>query len=472
MKQKIKFGTDGWRGLLGEELNTTNICRVAQAFADYIIKKGKNKKVTIGYDGRIRSNAFAREFAEVLYGNKIEVMLSDQIIPTPVVSFSCIYDKCDAGVMITASHNTPDYNGIKFKTDIGSPFPTEETAIIESLIDKNPVQKLSHNINKANLLYNYLKHIEKIIDFQSIRDAGFFIAIDSMAGAGRTILEDILVSNGITAKTIYCQATPNFSGRIPEPISKNLKPLEDFLRTMSFSIGLATDGDADRIGILTESGKWLNIQECILWLAEYYINKKNTHNTIIKSASVTNTVSNIKSKKKINIIDVPVGFKYIAEAMIDNNAAFGAEESGGFGFQEHMPDRDGIFSALMFLEMLSKSGHNKLESFCSQKHSEYGRIFYDRVDMIYEHKDRNKILPALSTTPPDAVAGFRINQTTKYTNSRGRVNGLKLICETNTRWLLIRVSETEPVVRIYAEGECSNEVVELLTAGQKLMNLR
>lgn len=469
MKQKITFGTDGWRGLLGEEINQENICRVAQAFADYIIKKGKYKKVTVGYDGRIRSNVFAREFAEVMDGNKIEVLLSDQIIPTPVVSFSCIYDKCDAGVMITASHNTSEYNGIKFKTDIGSPFSTEETKIVESLIDKNPVKKSSNNINKANLLYNYVKHINKKIDFRSIRDAGLFIAIDSMAGAGKTILEDILVSNGITAKTIYCQATPNLSGRIPEPVSKNLKPLEDFLRTMSFSIGLATDGDADRLGVLTESGKWLNIQECILWLADYYINKKNIDTAIVKTASVTNKLFNIKSKKKVKIIDVPVGFKYVAEAMIEHNAGFGAEESGGFGFQEHIPDRDGIFSALMFLEMLAKSGHNKLESFCSQKHNKYGRIFYNRTDMLYEHDERHKILPALYAKAPDTVAGYKINQTAKYTNSRGKVNGLKLIFETNTRWLLIRVSETEPVVRIYAEGEKPGEVDKLLKAGQKLI---
>lgn len=472
MEKNIKFGTDGWRGLIGDELNIANIRRAAQAFADYVLIKGRHKKVVIGYDGRVHSSKFAREFAEVLNGNLIETLLSEQITPTPVVSYYCRYEHCEAGVMITASHNPPEYNGVKFKTAGGSPFATEETAVVESLIDKNPIQRSPYNINKINLLYNYYRHLEKLIDFEAIRDAGLFVAVDSMAGAGRTILEEILVMHGISAKTIFSQATPNFSGRMPEPIEKNLQPLSDFMKSVSFSVGFATDGDADRLGVITDKGKWLNIQESILYIADYYINRLNTKDDIIKTASVTEKLRKVGSKHKLNVIDVPVGFKYVSEAMIDHRAAFGAEESGGFGFKEHLPDRDGIFSALLFLEMLAKSGHDKLENFIREKRAEYGKIFYDRIDMVNDNDERHKILPELSETPPDTIAGFRVNKTSQYTNSRGMINGLKLYSEGNTRWLLIRVSETEPIVRIYAEGQSTKEVQELLVEGQKLMEHR
>lgn len=467
-KPAIVFGTDGWRGLLGTEVNMDNIQRVAQAFATYITQNGKTLKVVIGYDGRTQSDAFASKFAEVISGNGIEVLLSDAIIPTPVVSFTCRSANCDAGVMITASHNPPEYNGLKFKTAQGSPFATEETAKVESLIDTQPIQRSTRGISKINLLAPYLDHIENLIDFDAIRQAGLCVAIDSMAGAGMSILEKALLKHGIDAKTIYGQATPNFSGRLAEPIEKNLKPLKLLLKQFNFSAGVATDGDADRLGVLTGSGKWMNIQECILYLSAYYINSRKVKGPIVKTASVTSKLNQLLNINENEIIDVPVGFKYVAEAMMQHQAAFGAEESGGFGFREHIPDRDGIFSALVFLEMMAKEGFNSLDEFLKAKRSAHGSIHYARTDINNDDPQRHQVLPKLLTEPPRQVDVFKIVDITIFKNSRGLINGVKFHLEGVTRWLLIRVSETEPIIRIYAEAETPGEVKSLLAAGKNL----
>lgn len=466
--QTIHFGTDGWRGLLGNELNKKNIERVAQAFATYITQNGKTLKVAIGYDGRTQSNTFASAFAEVMSGNGIKVLLSDAIIPTPVVSFTCRSENCDAGVMITASHNPPKYNGLKFKTTQGSPFATEETAKIESLTDTQPIRKSTTNISKVNLLAPYLGHIENLIDFDAIRQAGISVAIDSMAGAGMSILENILFKHRIDAKTTYGQATPNFSGRLAEPIEKNLKPLKRLLKQFNFSVGVATDGDADRLGVLTGSGKWMNIQECILYLSAYYINNRQVKGPLVKTASVSGKLNLLLNVNKNDIIDVPVGFKYVAEAMMQHQAAFGAEESGGFGFREHIPDRDGIFSALIFLEMMAKEGFSSLDEFLTSKRKKHGDIHYERTDINNNDPQRHQVLPKLLAETPKQVDIFNVVDISTFKNSRGLINGVKLHLEGVTRWLLIRVSETEPIIRIYAEGETSNEVKSLLASGKNM----
>ncbi|MDR4987206.1 MAG: phosphoglucomutase [Bacteroidales bacterium] len=469
MKDNINFGTDGWRGLIGEEVNTVNIRRIAQAFADFLIMNNKNKKVVIGYDGRLYSRRFARNVAEVLNGNGIWVLLSESKVPTPVVSFISRTQNCGAGIMITASHNPPEYNGVKFKTSDGSPFSAEETAMVETLLDKNKVRTKSRDIETVNLLYSYMGHLDKLIDFDAIEKAGLSVAIDSMAGAGRTILGNLLLMKGVTVKTIYGQATTNFSGRRPEPIRENLQPLAELLQHKTFALGLATDGDADRLGVLTNTGEWLNIQEAILYLAQYYTKEKKTRGPIVKTASVSDKLLNIKRSKKQQVIDVQVGFKYVAEAMMKSNAAFGAEESGGFGFKEHIPDRDGLFAALVFLEMLAKSGEKNLDDFISKKRKKYGRIHYDRVDVPYDVPNKYDIISKLAENTPEEICKYKVAGTLIFKNNRNKINGIKFRLEGSPRWLLLRVSETEPLVRVYAEGEGPDEVKQLLTAGKELM---
>jgi phosphomannomutase len=463
--KKIIFGTDGWRGLIGDELNQGNIAQVAQAFALFLKEKQQHNRVAIGYDGRKYSDTFAMVFARVLKANGIDVLLSDRVIPTPVVSFTCIHQNCQAGVMITASHNPPQYNGIKFKSAQGSPFATEDTAWVETLIGMADVTMTDSNLPTVNLLNPYLTTIEKQFDFNAIRKAGIKPAIDSMAGAGGLILKELLQRHGITSQTIFGTPDPDFSGRLAEPVERNLQPLSNLLKSGSFAVGLATDGDADRLGVMTNSGQWMNVQETILYLAQYVKSTRGITGPLVKTASVTDRMLQLFPGEPV--ADVQVGFKYVAEAMMETQAAFGAEESGGFGFKEHLPERDGIFSALMFLEMIARSGFPTLDGFMAQKRQELGEICYDRIDAENHSETRHEVLPGLVENVPESVASYPVEGIQTYKSSRGIINGLKIRMEGHPRWVLLRVSETEPIVRIYAEAETNEEVQKLLEAGKR-----
>lgn len=466
----IFFGTDGWRGLLDKEVNEKTIEIVAQAFADYLNEPNKENSVAVGFDGRKNSKLFAKIFAQVLSGNNIKVLISDRVIPTPVLSFTVKNKSLSAGVMITASHNPPEYNGVKFKAGYGGPFLTEETAKVEKLLYKNSIRKNDDLITQENFLIDYFNHIEKLVDFELIRRARLTVLIDSMAGAGADYLERILLAHNIPAKTIYQLPDEKFFGRLAEPIEKNLMPLSDELKKGNYSLGLATDGDADRCGVMLDDGIWLSAQETILLLADFCVNTKKLKGNIVKTSSVTDKLKTFFENRQRKVIDVQVGFKYITEVMIKQTIAFGCEESGGFGYGMHIPERDGILSSLFIIEMLANSGFNKLSEYVNHKRNEFGNIFYDRIDLKYDKPDRNNLLPELYKKYLDKISDFRVVYVKPFYSSRDVINGLKFFLEGNNRWLLIRSSETEPIVRIYAEGQTKEEVDQLLKFGKDLLN--
>jgi len=469
-KRNISFGTDGWRGLLDSEVNTTNVTRVAQAFADYINRQpGSGKCVAVGYDGRRKSDRFARVFAEVLSGNQIQVHLSRAVIPTPVLAFHTLKQGCRGGVMVTASHNPAEYNGIKFKSSAGAPLITSETQAIEQLVDARSPSSSDEHVETLDFLEAYKKHLDDRIDFEAIASGGMHPAIDSMAGAGGSLLEEILADHGIPAQTIDRQPMNDFNGRVAEPIEKHLQPLSRLLKEGNFSLGLATDGDADRLGVMTGQGRWMNIQETILYLSEYVKNQRQLPGGLVKTLSVTDKLMTLADRGGYEIRDVQVGFKYVAETMMAMQAAFGAEESGGFGFGDHIPERDGIFSALLFCEMVAKSGHASLSSFIEARRKRWGLIYYDRIDMKYTGDNRTLILQRLWEKQPARVASWPVKEILRHHTSRGVINSLKFRLRGNPRWLLIRVSETEPVVRIYAEGESNHDVQRLLKEGKRMI---
>lgn len=466
----IFFGTDGWRGLIDKEVNEQSIEIVAQAFADYLNNNHQSASAAIGFDGRKKSELFAKIFAEVLSGNNVKVFLSDRIIPTPALSFIVKYKSLSAGVMITASHNPPEYNGVKFKASYGGPFLTEETAKVEQLLNKNSIKRNNELITKENFLIDYFNQLEKLVDFELIRRSRLKILIDSMSGAGTDLIERILLAHNIPAKSIYSVPDENFSGRLAEPIEKNLKPLSDELKANDYSIGLATDGDADRCGVMLDDGSWLSAQETILLLADFCINKKKFRGSIVKTSSVIDKLKTYFESNQRKVIDVQVGFKYITEVMIKQTVAFGCEESGGFGYGIHIPERDGILSSLFMIEMLADSGFNKLSEYVNHKRKTFGDLFYDRVDLKYDNPDRNELLPQLYKKYIDKLGDYKVVFVKPFYSSRNIVNGLKYFLEGNNRWLLIRSSETEPIVRIYAEGQSKEEVKEFLEFGKKLIN--
>lgn len=462
--QKITFGTDGWRALLGEGINNHSVSLVAQAFSNYCWQEGFRAAV-IGYDGRRHSHEFAGLFAGILQNNGLQALLSHSVVPTPVVSFHCARLGLP-GVMITASHNPPEYNGIKFKSPAGSPFYTEETAKVEALIGNSKPNPHGIVPQTTNLLDPYLSHIESFFDFGLIRKASLKVAIDSMHGAGGRLLELLLKKHNIQAETIAAEPLGDFGGRLAEPVEANLAPLSNYLRRGQFGIGLATDGDADRLGVVDEKGNYVNIQQVILALASYIRQQKQWSGPFVKTASVTDKLRRLIAEDEL--LDVQVGFKYVAEAMIENKASFGAEESGGFGFGKHLPERDGIFSALMMLELLAASGFENISQLLDEQKEKLGRICYSRIDWHNHSESRHAVLPHLVNQPPASVAGFKLHKLTHYKSSRGIINGLKIRLEGIERWLLIRVSETEPMVRIYAEGQNDDEVQQLLAAGKSL----
>ncbi len=469
----IIFGTDGWRGLIGPELNDENILLAAQAFAQYLHDNNTNSSApgaAIGFDGRTNSQHFAKLFAEVLSGNGITAYLSEQVIPTPALSFFVKHAELHAGVMITASHNPPVYNGVKFKAAYGGPFVTEETMEVEKLIGTATVKRSLELIKPTNMIPPYFQQLEKYIDFPAIKNAGIQVAVDSMGGAGQLFLQTLLEKHGCSASTIFETADTQFSGRAPEPIEANLLPLSQFLsKHQEFSFGAATDGDADRLGVLLENGKWLSAQYTILLLNDYFVNTKHISGGLIKTSSVTDKILRLISGDR-KLYEVQVGFKYICELMVSDDIAIGCEESGGYGYKNHIPERDGILSALLVAEMLAKSGCKKLSEYVDRKVAEFGPIHYDRIDYKYEQENRVRILPKLSDDPPVAITNFKVTGIQKFLSSRGVVNGIKFKLEGECRWLLIRASETEPLVRFYAEGQSAKEVALLLQAGVDLIH--
>ena len=466
----IFFGTDGWRAYLDSHINDTTVAVVAQAFSDHINQNSTNPKIAVAFDTRRCSQSFAKIFSEVLSGNGINVLLSDKVVPTPVLSFTTRNTGCAAGVMITASHNPPVYNGIKFKSDLGGPFSSEETKAVEQLLYTSEIKQSDANISIINMLPDYIEHIESLINFKSIREAGIPLLIDSMGGAGQTVLQELLHKHGCGATTIFGDASETFHGRLAEPIEQNLAPLMYELGRGNFAFGVATDGDADRVGVCLDNGKWLSAQNTILLLVDYLKRVKKESGGIIKTSSVSDKIRCFFESEDVRVHEVQVGFKYIADIMVKEQIAFGGEESGGFGFGMHIPERDGIFSSLVLLEMLAVSKFRKLSDYLSDRQQAMGDIYYDRIDMHYDKPDKNNLLPWVFESRITNIGEFIINKTDSFLSSRGIVNGLKFIFEGDCRWLLIRSSETENIIRYYAEGKNKAEVAELLILGQDLLN--
>lgn len=467
----IFFGTDGWRALLDSQINAESVGIVAQAFADFINHSHAEStpRVAIAYDTRRNSQLFASIFAEVLSGNSIEALLSDRVTPTPVLSFAAKNRNCCAGVMITASHNPPSYNGIKFKSSLGGPFSLEETRQVEGYLHASAVVRSRDKIVETNLLPDYITHIERLIDFDAIRKAGLSVLIDSMGGAGLSLTQELLHKHGCLAETIFAEPSETFHGRLAEPIEKNLHPLMEALRTGDYALGVATDGDADRMGVCVDNGAWLSAQNTILLLVDYLKRVKQLPGGIVKTSSVSDKIRCAFESPDTPVYDVQVGFKYIADVMYEHPVAFGGEESGGFGYGVHLPERDGVFSSLLILEMLSVSPYTKLSDYLAARQSVLGEIHYDRIDMHYDAEDKNQLLPWLCDDEPLSLAGLDIVRIHTFLSSRGVVNGVKLILEGDCRWLLMRCSETENSIRFYAEGQTEQEVSLLLQSGQELL---
>lgn len=477
MARKIKFGNDGWRALLGETFNEENLSRVAEAFVRYLqSEKLSDKPVAVGFDGRQNSEQYAELVSEILSAYNITVFLSSTIIPTPVLSFSVKHWQCGAGLMITASHNPPAYNGVKFKASYGGPFIVEETRkVAEFLQDTADQKRATHNIVRKDFSAEYYRHLKTIVDFNALRKFAEHpannpsVMIDSMGGAGQTILEDLLTEAGWRAQTLFGAPEPNFYQRHPEPIEKNLGPLFYNVGVTDAILGIATDGDADRCAVCFADGTWVSVQQTILLLLWHLYHHKGMRGAVIKSVPVTDKVRVLAERWHLPYYDVNVSFQNITDIMLRSDFLIGVEESAGFGIQGHLPERDGILSGLLFCEMLAMSG-KPLKELWKEIRQVVGDLYYQRIDIPAGETDRGEILRRCEHFHPSKnLEEFFIEKVRKLYDKES-MNGIKFLFG-DSRWLLIRASQTEPMVRIYAEGRTQDELRRLLDEGKQLVGI-
>jgi len=474
MDKVIKFGTDGWRAVIAEDFTFDNVRACAQGVADYLKRaKLSERGLVIGYDTRFVSEDFAAAAAEVIAGNKIKVNLCSKAAPTPVISYAVTATKSAGGIIITASHNPARWNGFKFKDDLGASAPSEVAAEIErnanEALSSSKVKQLSLANGLANKLVTYFdpdpvyfKQLQRLIDLETIRRSPLKVMVDSMYGAGIGYFTEILQGGKIEVIPINGERNPSFPGINPEPIAKNLAKLSRLIKEQKADVGIANDGDADRIGIVDEKGNFINQLQVFALLVLYFLEVRGERGAIVKTLSDTMMIDRLGKLFNVPVYETPVGFKYVAPLMVEKNALIGGEESGGYGFRGHVPERDGILAGLYFLDFMIKTGKTPSQ-LLEYLFSKVGPHYYDRIDVHIAEDERQKYTDKLAKSSIKSIAGTEVSRV-------DTTDGYRYILSDDS-WLLIRFSGTEPLIRIYAEGHSPEEVQKLLDSGKKLLGL-
>jgi len=465
---QIKFGTDGWRGIIAGDFTFDNLSLVAQATMDYFNRDGSgNKGVVIGYDRRFLSRDFARRVAEVAVGNGIQVRLTDGYAPTPVVSWAVRESGAGAGIMITASHNPPEYNGFKVKESFGGSARPATTRVLEEIVAYNVANNrrvvatpFEEALRKGAVeLFDpsagYFRQIGRYIDLDLIAKAAIPAVVDPMYGAGSGFLPRLMA--GIDE--IHSSENPLFGGQPPEPISEHLTELSRLLKSGKYRVGLALDGDADRIGAVDENGDFFSSHCIFTVILRHLIEHKRLRGGIVKTVSTTRMVDLLARKYDLPLFETPIGFKHICELMLSEDILMGGEESGGLGVKGHIPERDGILLGLLLLEAVAVNGKG-LRQLLDETMDEIGHFSYRRIDRRIDSADKEQLIMRLKAQPPAVIDGRQVVATNFS-------DGFKFIFE-NGDWLLIRPSGTEPVLRLYSEAGTPEQVDRLLRAGQCL----
>lgn len=460
LKKEIKFGTDGWREIIADSFTVENVNRVANATASWLLSKEEKPTCVVGHDCRFGGEMFAVQTALVLAQRGVKVKLAQGFVSTPMISLACKVYNQTAGVIITASHNPPNYNGYKIKANYGGPVSPAEITAVEHLIEEQatPIhitiaqaiqQQLLEYVNIEEL---YLQHILQNFDVQLLFENQHKLAYDAMYGAGQNVIKKLFTK----ATLIHCENNPGFEGRAPEPIAKNLSEImETIANSPLLDCGLATDGDADRIGFFDENGKFIDSHHLILLLIEYLTTHKNFTGKVIKSFSVSDKVDKFCKLKNLETITTKIGFKYICEYMVNEDVLIGAEESGGIAIKGHLPERDGIWMGLVIMEFMAKTG-KKVSELIQNIYDKIGAFAVERYDLHISEEQKQKIILACQKN--------EYAQFDKYTVlNTENIDGYKFRLP-NDNWVMIRPSGTEPVLRVYAEAENSEKAFEILDA--------
>jgi len=460
--EKIKFGTDGWRGIIADNFTFKNVKIVSQAIADYFhTVKHTNKNIIIGYDLRFMGEKYAELIARVLSGNGFNVFLSDKAITTPVVSFSVINQGALGGIMVTASHNPSIYNGIKIKKSTGcSPTP-EETRKIEGLLSYSTIRESGNYIKKVSLEQPYFDKLKAFVNLKKIKESKFKVMVEPMWGSSAGYLLEILKGSKLELLPIHHFRDVNFGGVQPEPLEHNLKEAIKAVKKEKPDVCLVADGDGDRVGLIDNTGKFYSAQHIIPLVMLHLLDNKKWTGEVIKTNATSSAVAAIAKEYNLKLHETPIGFKYIADLMVKEDILIGGEESGGIGVKNYIPERDGVLNGLLILEMMSEAGKN-LKALMKDVEKRFGVYCYDRVDIHYAPDKKDKMFELLKTVDYKEIRLTPIKEITRF-------DGTKFIFEDNG-WLLLRASGTEPVLRIYSEASSIEKVREYLEFGKELAN--
>jgi alpha-D-glucose phosphate-specific phosphoglucomutase len=474
MAYKIKFGTDGWRGVIAEDYTFDNVRRAAQGFASYLLEKGfAGRWVVVGYDKRFHSENFAAAATEVLVGNGLNVYLTVGATPTPVIAFAVVEKKACGAVNITASHNPPTDNGFKVRDPNGGAIDPEGLLRIEALIPDSieSVKRvdISDALRDKKVVYfdaseGYTENLKKLVDLQKIKDAGFTVMVDAMWGNGAGWFTNLLGGGKTKIIEIHNERNPSFPEmRRPEPIRPNIDVGLKATITNNADVLLITDGDADRCGIGDEKGEFINQLRVYALLALYLLEVRGERGAIVKTLSTTGMLNKLGQIYNVPVYETGVGFKYVAPKMIETDAMIGGEESGGYAFRNNVPERDGILAGLYFLDFMVRTGKKPTELLKMLFDKLGGEYFYDRIDTPFsgERKEREELI---LKNNPKTLGGLKVTELVT-------VDGFQFKLE-DGGWMLIRFSGTEPIMRIYCETMHADKVKGILDDGLKVDGIK
>jgi phosphomannomutase len=471
MTTEIKFGTDGWRAIIAQDFTFDNVARCSQGLADYLRERGTaDQGLVVGYDTRFLSREFAETVAGVVAGNGIKVHLCQQSAPTPVVSFNVLHHRTAGAAIITASHNPGIWNGFKFKPEYAGSATQEITDQLEANIRQSAgVKSITLDAGRdegliidINPTPPYVEKIQELVDLAAIKSAGFKVLVDGMFGAGAGYIPDLLAGGTTTVEEMNGYRNPAFPGmEQPEPIAHNLTVLARRVRDESAAVGLALDGDADRLGVIDEKGNFISTLEVFSLLALYLLEVKGQRGDIVKGVTASQMLNKLAQKYSVGVHEMRVGFKYIGPKFSEVDGLIGGEESGGYAFRGHIPERDGILSGLYILEYMAKTGKTPSQ-LVRHLFEEVGPHYYQRRDVHFNPQDRERIQQRLRGPDLTELAGMPVR-------GSDEIDGRRLFFD--NAWLASRFSGTEPLLRIYCEADSPQKVNQLLDAAAQYLGV-
>lgn len=447
----IKFGTDGWRAVLGKDFNDVNVERVTRAIGKYVYDSfGIDKPILIGYDPRRKADYYAELCADALKNLGFSVKLSSRVLPTPVLAYNALVENACA-IMFTASHNPPEYLGMKFIPDYAGPATSEITDEIVANIDRSFDGGTNGSLSKVDFAPKYYEHLETLIDFETIKNLKTSIIFDGLYSASIGYFDTLLKNHGIEFDTMHMFHDTEFGGGMPDPKPRFLKELIEKVKTSPNSIGLANDGDADRFGVINENGEYVSPNEIIAILLKH-LQEKGMRGAVVKTVGSSLLIDCVAQKLGVDVIETAVGFKHVGEAMRKNDVIIGGEESGGLSIKGHIPEKDGLLANLLVLETMAESGKSLVELQAELYELAGAKFYTDRIDLKLDNRDEIKLIL-------EKAKDFKSIGEYEVTSTDTK-DGVKLMLGDKTK-ILVRPSGTEPLLRIYFETDSIEKLEEL-----------